>query len=26
VLPVAIDQASFTAVYGPARNPLPTPR
>jgi len=26
VMPVAIDQASFTAVYGPARNPLPTPR
>ena len=25
VLPVAIDQASFTAVYGPARKPLPTP-
>ncbi len=25
ILPVAIDQASFTAVYGPARNPLPTP-
>lgn len=24
VMPVAIDQASFTAVYGPARNPLPT--
>jgi ribose transport system ATP-binding protein len=24
ILPVAIDQASFTAVYGPARNPLPT--
>ena len=24
VLPVAIDQASFTAVYGPARKPLPT--
>jgi phosphatidylethanolamine-binding protein (PEBP) family uncharacterized protein len=23
VLPVAIDQASFTAVYGPARKPLP---
>ena len=23
VLPVAIDQASFTAVYGPARTPLP---
>jgi ribose transport system ATP-binding protein len=25
VLPVTIDQSSFTAVYGPARNPLPTP-
>jgi ribose transport system ATP-binding protein len=25
VLPVAIDQTSFTAVYGPARKPLPTP-
>jgi len=25
ILPVAIDQASFSAVYGPARNPLPTP-
>lgn len=24
VVPVAIDQASFTAVYGPARKPLPT--
>lgn len=24
VMPVAIDQASFTAVYGPARKPLPT--
>lgn len=24
VLPVSIDQASFTAVYGPARKPLPT--
>ena len=24
VLPVAIDQASFTAVYGPAKKPLPT--
>ena len=24
VLPIAIDQASFTVVYGPARNPLPT--
>lgn len=24
VMPVAIDQASFTAVYGPARQPLPT--
>lgn len=24
VLPVTIDQASFTAVYGPARKPLPT--
>ena len=24
VLPVAIDQASFTARYGPARKPLPT--
>ena len=24
VLPVTIDQASFTALYGPARNPLPT--
>ncbi len=24
VLPVAIDQTSFTAVYGPARSPLPT--
>ena len=25
VLPFAIDQASFTAVYGPARKPLPQP-
>lgn len=25
VLPVAIDVASFTAVYGPARKPLPSP-
>jgi len=25
VLPVTIDQASFTAVYGAARKPLPTP-
>ena len=25
VLPVAIDQTSFTALYGPARKPLPTP-
>ncbi|MFY8145602.1 MAG: YbhB/YbcL family Raf kinase inhibitor-like protein, partial [Rhodobacter sp.] len=25
ILPVAIDQTSFAAVYGPARNPLPTP-
>jgi hypothetical protein len=24
-LPVAIDTASFVAVYGPARKPLPTP-
>lgn len=24
VMPLAIDQASFTAVYGPARKPLPT--
>ncbi|MFZ5710085.1 MAG: YbhB/YbcL family Raf kinase inhibitor-like protein [Pseudomonadota bacterium] len=24
VVPVAIDQASFTALYGPARKPLPT--
>jgi ribose transport system ATP-binding protein len=24
VMPVAIDQASFTAVYGPARKPLPS--
>jgi ribose transport system ATP-binding protein len=24
VIPVAIDQASFTAVYGPARKPLPS--
>ena len=26
VLPVTIDQSSFTAVYGPARKPLPTAR